>query len=85
MHTLLKGSISFGLVNVPVKMHAATESQELQFNYLHKLCEYRIHSIKKCSTCDVEVITADLVKGYEYEKDHYVILNDQDLESLENP
>jgi DNA end-binding protein Ku len=85
MHTLWKGSISFGLVNVPVKMHAATESQEFKFNYLHKECQHRIRSIKKCPICDLEVETADLVKGYEYEKDRYVVLNDEDLASLEQP
>ncbi|HZK54160.1 MAG TPA: Ku protein [Desulfosporosinus sp.] len=85
MHTLWKGSISFGLVNVPVKMHAATESQEFQFNYLHKTCQNRIRSIKKCPSCDLEVSTEDLVKGYEYEKDRYVELKDEDLKSLEQP
>lgn len=85
MHTLWKGSISFGLVNVPVKMHAATESQEFKFNYLHKKCQNRIRSIKKCPTCEMEVDTADLVKGYEYEKDRYVILNEEDLAALEQP
>ncbi|GAB6154485.1 Ku protein [Desulfosporosinus burensis] len=85
MHTLWKGSISFGLVNVPVKMHAATESQEFKFNYLHKDCNRRIRSIKKCPTCDMEVETADLVKGFEYEKDRYVVLSEDDLASLEQP
>lgn len=85
MHTLWKGSISFGLVNVPVKMHAATESQEFKFNYLHKECQNRIRSIKKCPHCDQEVAMGDLVKGYEYEKDRYVILKDEDLASFEQP
>lgn len=85
MHTLWKGSISFGLVNVPVKMHAATESQEFKFNYLHKDCQQRIRSIKKCPQCDQEVDMADLVKGYEYEKDRYVVISDEDLASLEQP
>lgn len=85
MHTLWKGSISFGLVNVPVKMHAATESQEFKLNYLHKECQNRIRSIKKCPTCNIEVDTADLVKGYEFEKDRYVVLNDEELASLEQP
>ena len=85
MHTLWKGSISFGLVNVPVKMHAATESQEFKFNFLHRDCNHRIRSIKKCPTCDMEVETADLVKGFEYEKDRYVVLDEADLASLEQP
>ncbi|MHB8075873.1 non-homologous end joining protein Ku [Desulfosporosinus fructosivorans] len=85
MHTLWKGSISFGLVNVPVKMHAATESQDFKFNYLHKECQNRIRSIKKCPICDIEVDTVDLVKGYEYEKDRFVVLSEEDLASLEQP
>ncbi|MCB8815613.1 non-homologous end joining protein Ku [Desulfosporosinus shakirovi] len=85
MHTLWKGSISFGLVNVPVKMHAATESQEFKFNYLHEDCKSRIRSIKKCPACDIEVSTGDLVKGFEYEKDRYVVLSENDVASLEQP
>jgi len=85
MHTLWKGSISFGLVNVPVKMHAATESQEFKFNYLHQDCKNRIRSIKKCPTCDIEVGSDGLVKGFEYEKDRYVVLSEDDLATLEQP
>ncbi|EHQ91390.1 Ku protein [Desulfosporosinus youngiae] len=85
MHTLWKGSISFGLVNVPVKMHAATESQEFKFNYLHEDCKNRIRSIKRCPACDVEVGADDLVKGFEYEKDRYVVLSKDDLATLEQP
>ncbi|AFQ45537.1 Ku protein [Desulfosporosinus meridiei] len=85
MHTLWKGSISFGLVNVPVKMHAATEARDLKFNYLHKECKNRIRQIKKCPVCDLEVGSDDLVKGFEYEKDRYVVLDDEELTSLEQP
>jgi len=85
LHTLWKGSISFGLVNVPIKMHAATESQEFHFNYLHEACHNRVRYIKKCPHCDLEVKPEDLVKGYEYEKDQYVLLADKDLEALEQP
>lgn len=83
MHTLWKGSISFGLVNVPIKMHAATETKNFQFNYLHEDCHNRVRYIKKCPNCDVEVKGENLVKGYEYEKDHYVILEQDELASLE--
>lgn len=85
MHTIWKGSISFGLINVPVKMHSATEAQEFQFNYLHKPCHSRIKYIKKCPVCQAEVGNEDLVKGYEYEKDRYVVLTEEDLAMLEQP
>ncbi|CAA7602565.1 Ku70/Ku80 beta-barrel domain protein [Acididesulfobacillus acetoxydans] len=85
MHTLWKGSISFGLVNVPVKMQAATESKEFQFHYLHNACQGRIRYVKQCPRCKTEVENRDLVKGYEYEKDRYVILTDEELASVQEP
>ncbi|MHB8124025.1 MAG: non-homologous end joining protein Ku [Desulfitobacteriaceae bacterium] len=85
MHTLWKGSLSFGLVNVPVKMHAATESRDFQFHYLHDQCHQRVRYVKKCPHCNVDVGNKDLVKGYEFEKDRYVIISDEDLESFEQP
>lgn len=85
MHTLWKGSISFGLVNVPVKLHAATESKEFQFHNLHNACHQRVRYLKKCPQCEVEVSNTDLVKGYEYEKDHYVLLTEEDLALFERP
>ncbi len=85
MHTLWKGSISFGLVNVPVKLHAATESKEFQFHYLHDACHQRIRYLKKCPQCEVEVSNKELVKGYEYQKDHYVLLTEEDLAIFELP
>lgn len=85
LHTLWKGSISFGLVNVPIKMHAATESQEFHFNYLHKACHNRVRYLKTCPYCDIEVKPEEIIKGYEYEKDQYIILDEQDLAEIEQP
>ena len=66
-------------------MHAATESLEFQFNLLHKACHQRVRSIRKCPSCDLVVDNADIVKGYEYEKDRYVVIEEDDLASLEQP
>jgi len=85
MHTIWKGSISFGLVNVPVKMHSATESHDFQFNYLHKACHNRIKYSKRCPVCDVEVSADDIVKGYEFDKGRFVILEDEDFEAVAKP
>ena len=85
MHTLWKGSISFGLVNVPVKLHAATESKEYKFNYLHNECKQRIRYMKNCPHCEREVENDELIKGYEFEKDRYVILTAEDLAKIEQP
>lgn len=82
MRSLWKGAISFGLVTIPVKLFAATESKEIKFNYLHKECKTPISYQKFCPTCQKELSTADIVKGYEYEKGKYVILQDEDFEKL---
>lgn len=82
MHTMWKGSISFGLVNIPVKMFAATEDKDIRFKYIHKECKTSIKYEKKCPTCDKEISQDDIVRGYEYEPGKFVIIEDKDLEAL---
>jgi DNA end-binding protein Ku len=82
MHTVWKGAISFGLVHVPVKMHSATEDRDIHFRQLHKECGMPIKYEKTCPHCTKEVGTEDIVKGFEYEKDKYVIVKEEDIEAL---
>jgi DNA end-binding protein Ku len=82
MHTIWKGSISFGLVNIPIKLHAATEDKDIKLRTLHKECHSPIKYEKTCPVCDVEVKNEDIVKAYEYTKGKFVILEDEDLEAL---
>ncbi len=77
-----KGSISFGLINVPVRMYKATESQSVRFRQLHKACKTPIQYQKTCPTCDIEVKAEDIVKGFEYAKGQFVVIEDDELESL---
>ncbi len=82
MHTMWKGSISFGLVNIPIKMHSATENKDIKLRQLHKECQTPIRYKKVCPECDKEVENDDIVRGYEYAKGKYVILTDEELEEL---
>lgn len=82
MHTMWKGTISFGLVNIPVKMHAATENKDVKLRQLHKECESPIKYEKVCPVCDREVNNEEIVKAYEYVKNKFVVLDDEDLEQL---
>lgn len=82
MRSIWNGSISFGLVNVPVKMFAATENKDVRFRTLHKACNTPIQYRKFCPTCEQEVATEDLVKAYEYEKGRFVVMDEQDFEAL---
>lgn len=84
MHTLWKGSINFGLVNIPIKMFAATEDKDIRFRYLHKDCHTPIKYEKVCPTCKKNIAEGDIVKGYEYEPGRYVILGQEDFDSLKS-
>ncbi|MBU8878754.1 Ku protein [Bacillus sp. FJAT-29790] len=82
MHTIWKGSISFGLVNIPIKLHAATEDKDVKLRNLHKECHSPIKYEKVCPVCDSEIKTEDIVKAYEYTKGKFVVLDEEDLEKL---
>lgn len=83
MRASWKGSISFGMVYFPVNVYTATSGDDgVKFNYLHKVCNTRIRYKKFCEACNAEVAQEDLVKGYEYEKDRYILITDEDFEKL---
>lgn len=79
MRSLWSGAISFGLVNIPVKLYAATERQDIKFNYLHEKCHTPIRYQKTCPSCQKEVPAEEIVKGFEYAKRQFVILTEEDL------
>lgn len=82
MHTVWKGSISFGLVNVPVRLHSATESKDVKFRYLHRACSTPVEYRKVCPNCNVEVPASDIAKGVEYAPGQFVILSEDELASV---
>ncbi len=82
MRPLWKGSISFGLVNIPVKLYLATQKKDISFRNLHVDCHTPIKYHKKCPRCDKQVKDEEIVKGYEYEKDSFVIISDKDLQKI---
>lgn len=82
MRSIWNGSISFGLVNVPVKMFVATQDKDVRFRALHKPCHTPIQYRKFCPNCQQEVEADELVKAYEYEKGRFVILEEEELDAL---
>ncbi|HYZ10929.1 MAG TPA: Ku protein [Actinomycetota bacterium] len=82
MKTMWRGAISFGLVSIPVRVYTATEEKTLRFNQLHEKDHGRIKYQRVCSKDGQEVPYDEIVKGYEYEKDRYVILDDEDFEAV---
>jgi len=83
MHTMWKGSISFGLVNIPVKLHAATEDKDVKFRSLHKKCHTPIKYQKVCPNCNIEISNDEIVRAYEYTKGKYIVIEDEDFAGLE--
>ena len=80
MRPIWNGTISFGLVNIPVGVFSATRSERLEFHLLHEKDMGRINNVRVCQVDGEEVAYEDLVKGYEYEKGEYVALTDEDFE-----
>ena len=77
-------SISFGLVSIPVKLFSATEaSRAISFNLLHKACGSRLKQQYFCIKEEVPVAREDMVKGYEFSKDQYVVFTPEELKALE--
>ncbi|NPV70919.1 MAG: Ku protein [Firmicutes bacterium] len=85
MRPIWKGSISFGLVTIPVRLYAATERKDPKFNYLHQPCGSPVRYLKWCPYCNREVPAEEIVWGYEYEKGRYVLLNEEDLNMVPAP
>jgi DNA end-binding protein Ku len=77
-----KGTISFGMVTIPVRLYTATESKDISFRQLHEPDNARIQYQRYCPVDDRKVEMDEIVKGYEYTKDRYVIVTDEDFENL---
>ena len=81
--TVWKGYITFGLISVPVRLHTAARSERVSFNQLHKTCHTRIKQQLYCPTCDCTVERSEIVKGYQYTKDQYVLVEDEDVKKVQ--
>ena len=81
-----KGYLKISLVNIPVRVFPATDSaSSISFNQLHGECQTRIQQKKWCPHCDREVASSEIVKGYEFSKGRYVVVDDEDLSKVRPP
>jgi len=78
-----KGYLKISLVNIPIRVFPATDAAAtVSFNQLHRECRSRINQKKWCPTCQTEVANTDIVKGYEFEKGKYVVMEEEDLSKV---
>ena len=78
----IHSSISFALVNIPVLLSPIIKNNDTSFNQLHKKCLNRIKYIKYCPHCKKDVKESDIVKGYQFEKDNYIVFSKTELDNL---
>ena len=77
-----KGAIAFGLVYIPVELFTATQDDAVRFNQLAKDSMKRVRYVKTCPDCKRELKPDDIVKGYQYEKGKYVVVDDAELDAI---
>jgi DNA end-binding protein Ku len=83
--SIWNGVISFGVVSIPVKLYTATEDRDLSYNLLHKDCGARLKQLRWCPIHERAVEWGEVVRGYEYSRDEYVVMTDEDFEKLPLP
>ena len=83
--TVWKGHLTFGLISIPLRLHSAARGERVSFNQLHQECHSRIRQPLFCPTCNRMVERTEIVKGYEHEKDQYVLVNEEELEKIAPP
>ncbi len=82
-HSVGSGTLSFGLVSIPVKMYTAASSAAVSFNLLHEKCGGRIKQQQICPACNEVLERSALVKGYEFAREQYVRFTEDELKTLE--
>ncbi len=83
--SIWNGVISFGMVSIPVKLYTATESKDVSFHLLHKECGTRLKQLRWCPYHERAVEWGEIARGYEYAREEYVVMGDEDFEKLPLP
>jgi DNA end-binding protein Ku len=83
--TVWKGHLTFGLISMPIRLSAAARGERISFNQLHNVCHSRLKQPLFCPVCNRNVERSEIVKGYEYEKDQYVLFSEEELDKIEPP
>src|SRR5207302_10507270 len=80
--TVWKGHLTFGLVSLPVKLYSAARSETVSFNQLHKDDHSRVKQVLYCQEEDKPIQRSEIVKGYEDEKDRYVVIDEAEIKKV---
>jgi DNA end-binding protein Ku len=83
--TVWKGYLSFGLVSFPIRLHSAARAETVHFHLLHKKDLSRVREVMYCAAEDKPLDKGEIVKGYEYEKNKYIVIEPEELEKIAPP
>lgn len=78
-----KGFLTFGLLSIPIRLFSAARTDRISLNQIHSVCHSRIRMPLYCPTCDRKVERNEIVKGYEFDKDQFVLFEEEELDNLE--
>jgi DNA end-binding protein Ku len=78
-----KGYLTFGLISIPIRLFSAARTERIGLNQLHNVCKTRIRMPLYCPQCERQVPRNEIIKGYEYEKDQYVLFDEEELDKIE--
>src|SRR5271156_6626453 len=78
-----KGFLTFGLISIPIRLSPAARTERISFNQLHTVCHTRLKQPLFCPTCNRMVERSEVEKGYEYEKDQYLLFSEEELDTIE--
>jgi DNA end-binding protein Ku len=85
LRSIWNGVLSFGLVSIPVKVYPAVEEKEISFRLLHRDCHTPIVYARRCPSCGKDLDPEEIVRGYEYARGQFVVLTQEELDSLPLP
>jgi len=80
--TVWKGHLTFGLVSFPIRLYSAARGESISFNQLHKADNSRVKQVLYCAAEDKPIPRSEIVKGFEYEKDRYVVIEDEEVKKV---
>jgi DNA end-binding protein Ku len=78
-----KGFLTFGMISIPIELSPAARTERISFNQLHSVCHTRLKQPLFCPTCDKFVERSEVQKGYEYEKDQYLLFDQKEIDEIE--
>ena len=81
-HSVWKGSLSFGLLTIPIRLFTAARSERMNLHQIHQECKTRLRQPLYCPTCERNVERSEVIKGYEHDDSQYVLIEDEELKKI---